>query len=141
MGISCRESLRARPCGFGRNAVRDADGAATPVVVPGPEPTCCEAKSGVDAQTVQEPEFGKIQGGLLLIDLADANEMIENLGHADSRQAGIMAPKQPRDFSRRWFVPQVRDDRKAVENSQRCLARAASCARAARRAASAVGPR
>lgn len=74
------------------------------MVVAGAQPTGGEAESSIYAQTIEEPELGKVQSGLLLIDLPNAHQMIKNLRHADRCQAGITASKQLRDFSRCGLV-------------------------------------
>jgi len=89
--IRCRQLLRARPRRLRRDTVCNAYGAATPVVVPGAQPTRCKAEPSVNTESIEELELGQIQSGLLLVNLDHAHEMIENFCHPERRQAGILA--------------------------------------------------
>lgn len=83
--IRCRQLLRKRPRGLRRDTVCNADRATTPVIVPGAEPTRCDAESGVDTHSIEEPDLGQIQRRLLLVNLDHTHQMIENLCYSQRR--------------------------------------------------------
>lgn len=126
---------QAEPAGsLGGDAVGEAHGPLRAVVVPGPEEACPGAEAPVDRFGVEESELSQVEDRVLLMGTDQADEVVENLAHADGRQATAGAHQ----FAHRlggWFVLEEGEDRIGIEDRQgRRRSSAASARRAARRA-------
>lgn len=86
MRVGRRKVLPAGPCDLGGDTVGEAHLTSGPVVVLRPKSPGGRAGRGINGNTIDEAELGKVQRRILLIRACETNQVVKDLSDAKGSQ-------------------------------------------------------
>ena len=105
------------PGRLGRHTAGQRHGPVLAVVVGDAQPGRPQPRSGIELDTVGQPELAEIEGGVIGVGTEEADEMVQHFGHTEGRQSRAFGTvEECLDFAGSRLVPEEGDDELGVEN-------------------------
>jgi len=107
------------------HAISHADSPSRAMIMPSSKPPRSHTQIWIDRMSVQYAELCDVQHRRLLVDANHPNQMVDDLGYANSRQRRFAGLQHRLDHIRCRFGAQKRDHRIGVKDAHRPRSRSA----------------
>jgi len=90
--------------------------------VPSPQSPTGGASRSVHSNGVEQSQLSQVEHGFFLVHAGEPDKLVENFSQPDRREQRITGLQQRPNLSGSWLIPQERQNRVRIQDSQRTRA-------------------